>query len=502
MIEETKCSFSVISDISDLLKIDQFGVLDSIKKHPLKSKIEFEILTEINEEYFIRLKEFLKSLDEEIIIRGRNTNLELSIFPRMIIRDKKEILYFISQQQEEKSELVCMLTDCSTIVKQFSDLFDDLWSKSPDLLQKINQLENGDNPLISETDEQTVSLTTVYEKLSEAKNEVIMTMSSEDLLNHWKKPELFQNLTKIGVSIKIMVPISRGNLKTFLDLSKIAEIRHIPAEYVRTIIIDQKELFQFKVTNKIQSTKRRKNEQIIYSKNLEQVVKTHNMLIDIWMNSIIPSASTVESIVEQQLSIPNVMNGKKSKNKSVDVIYNNGDFYQNTKSNRITEQEIIDEIKNYKLNSKKYRSKKDTIIGNVGYAIIRNHCNFSYPDLLIAAYKIDEISTFGAEDAIIFSLWLKASSGFRFVPVAVVGNNPKASNGWKKVHEGTLAPAKDNYNLFKKDEIHIQVHGNTFFAGWTKPIPLLANYQPLAPSAVILEAAGQIQSRAYLQYAL
>lgn len=498
MIEETECSFSVISDISDLFRVDQFGVLESITKHPLKSKIEFHILTEINEDYFVLLKEFLKSLDEEVIIRGRNTNLELSIFPRMIIRDKKEILYFISQQKDEqKSELVCMLTDCPTLVKQFSDLFDNLWSKSPDIFKKISQIQNGSSAGISEIEEQTVTLTTVYEKLSAAKNEIIMTISSEDLLNHWKNPELFQNLTKTGTSIKIMVPISRANLKAYLDLSKTVEIRHVPAEYVKTIIIDQKDLFQFKVRNKIQSTNKTKHEQIVHSKNLEHVIKSHNMLIDIWMNSVIPSASTVESIVAQQLSKPKFMNEKKPKKKSVDIIYNNGDFYQNTKANRITEREIIDEIKNYKLNSKDCNSKKIVLIGKVGYAIIRNHCNFNYPNLLIGAYKIENCSTFGPEDAIMFSLWLKNPSGFRFVPVAIVGNNPKATNEWKKVHEGTTVPASNNYHLFKKDELHIQVHGNTFFAGWTKPIPLLPKYEPLSPSAVILEASGQIRSREF-----
>jgi hypothetical protein len=93
---------------------------------------------------------------------------------------------------------------------------------------------------------------------------------------------------------------------------------------------------------------------------------------------------------------------------------------------------------------------------------------------------------------------MKEVSGRKhYVPVTVVGDNPKASDGWKINLEGPFLFARDNYHLFKKGELHVQTIGNTLFAGWTKPIPLLSAQEPLPPSALMLEATGKIQSGSF-----
>jgi len=51
MIEETTTQFSVLSDLSGLLRAEQFGVLDTIRNHPLKSDIEFRVITEVQKNH-------------------------------------------------------------------------------------------------------------------------------------------------------------------------------------------------------------------------------------------------------------------------------------------------------------------------------------------------------------------------------------------------------------------------------------------------------------------
>ena len=106
---------------------------------------------------------------------------------------------------------------------------------------------------------------------------------------------------------------------------------------------------------------------------------------------------------------------------------------------------------------------------------------------------MDEESSYGAEDALIIMSWLNTPKGFKYVPLAIAGNNPKASESWKRIFKDPFAPASKNYNLFQREEIQIQLHGKTFFVGWTKAIPILPN-QSLPPSAIILEATGTIRS--------
>jgi sugar-specific transcriptional regulator TrmB len=501
MIEETTTQFSVLSNLSGLLRSEQFGVLDTIQNHPLKSNIDFRVITEVQKNHLGPMKELLDSLDSCIMIKGRNADIGLPLFPRMIIRDNQEILYFISSQTretEDQHDFEAILTDCISLVKPFSSLFEELWKNSSDIQQKILEIETGISPqrtLIIE--KPGIALAKYNEALKNAHKNIIMITPSKEILLYRENPSLLKELTKTGVKIKIMAPISRENLKACLDLLEFCEVRHIPNEYMKTIIIDRKHLFQFKIPESqdkdkiIESAK-----ETFYSNDFEYVEKTEKMLLDIWEKSVIPSAVTAGSIIEQQLSNSGHLISKNSKNKFVDVVYTSGQFYQNTQQTRITEKDVISKIEAYKKRSERVDDQNIITCGTLGYALIRSHKNFDYPDLLIAAYDIDEESTFGAENALILSLEMKAVSGLKhYIPVAVVGDNPTASNGWKRNLAGL--PARNNYHLFKRDELHIQTLGNTFFVGWTKPIPLLSTKKPLPPSVLLLEATGKIQSQSF-----
>lgn len=507
MIQETKNQFSVISTLAGLLRADQFGVLDTIQNHPMKYEIQFRFITELSNQNIDPIKHLLKNLNPRLRVKARNTDIGLSLFPKMVLRDKEEILYFISPtvtQFEDQDEYTCLLTNCQSLVEPFSNVFEDLWSKSTEIKQKILEIETGTPAQRTLVIEDPDLASAKYNKaLKKAKKDIIMATSSEEILLYWKNSSVLKELTSIGVSIKIMAPISRKNLKAALDLSKLCQVRHVPNEYLKTVLIDGKHLFQFKITSQKKQKSEGKIEQTFYSNDFEYVEKTKKMLLDIWNNSVIPSSKTVESIVDNQSPFPEPLIKKNSKHKFVDILYTTDQYYNNTQEIRISDQDVINKIQAYKKHPKA-NSESITLCGTVGHAIIHPHNGFDFPDLLIAAYHVDEESSFGAEDALLISLWFNTSKGFRYVPVAIVGDNPKASEQWIRAFENTLAPARKNYNLFKKDEIQIQVHGNTFFAGWTRPIPLLHHQncaRTLPPAAIILEATGRIRPRAF-KYAL
>jgi sugar-specific transcriptional regulator TrmB len=509
MIEETANNFSAMSNFSGLLRAEQFGVLDTIQNHPMNSKINFRIITDISKNHLRDMKELSKSLDARIRVKVRNADegLAPAPLPRFIIRDNDEMLYFISQQIDDSAhqdDFVGILTNCQSLVKPFSRIFEDAWRKATDIQQQIIEIETGtlhqrtliiDNPEIASAK---------YNKTFEnAQKNIMMITSSEEIMSYWKNPSLLNDLTKTGVSIKIMAPISRENLKASLDLSEFCEVRHIPNEYVKTIIIDGKHLFQFKIPESQKNEKKYAiAEQAFYSNDFEYVEKTKKMLLDIWKEAVVPSAVTAGSIVVQQLSGSQQVTSENSKDKFVDVVYTSGQFYPKAQPNKITEKEVISEIEAYKKSPKRINNKVDkkdiVLCGTMGYAVIRSHPNFDFPDMFIIAYDIDEESTFGAENALIISLEMEVLSGLKYyMPVTVIGDNPKASDGWKISLEGDFLFARDNYHLFKRGELHVQTIGNTFFAGWTKPIPLLSAQEPLPPSALMLEATGKIRSESF-----
>jgi sugar-specific transcriptional regulator TrmB len=506
MIEETRNHFSVMSNFSGLLRAEQFGVFDPIQNHPMKSKIDFRIITQISKNHLRVTKELTSSLNARIKVKVRNADegFAPTSFPRFIIRDNDEILYFISQQigySENRDDFTGILTNYHSLVKPFSRIFEDAWRKSKDIQQQIIDMETGTSPQRTLIIDDPEIASAKYNKAFEnTQKSIIMTTSSQEIMSYWKNPSVLKELTKTGVSIKIMAPISRENLKASLDLSEFCEVRHIPHEYVKTTIIDGKHLFQFKISG---SQKKEKEfaiaEQAFYSNDFEYVEKTKKMLLDIWKESVVPSAVTVGSIIVQQLSDSQQMTDKNSKDKFVDVVYTSGQFYPKAQPNKITEKDVISEIEAYKKSPKRINNKVDkkdiVLCGTMGYAVIRSHPNFDFPDMFIIAYDIDEESTFGAENALIISLEMEVLSGLKYyMPVTVIGDNPKASDGWRIGLEGDFLFARDNYHLFKRGELHVQTIGDTFFAGWTRPIPLLSAQEPLPPSALMLEATGKIRS--------
>jgi len=64
-------------------------------------------------------------------------------------------------------------------------------------------------------------------------------------------------------------------------------------------------------------------------------------------------------------------------------------------------------------------------------------------------------------------LRLKIPAGQDYIGAALVIDNPKAIDYWRKNFKGL--PFEKNLQLVKKDQIQIRMHGNTTFIGWTVP---------------------------------
>ena len=297
-----------------------------------------------------------------------------------------------------------------------------------------------------------------------------------------------------------MAPISRENLTVCLQLAEFCEVRHVPNEYLKTITVDGKHFFQFNLTNKTKSQEDFGNcKRTIYSNDFEYVQKTNKMLFQLWKNAIAPNSLTIDTIINQPASMPeNLFENERKfrKYKFIDRYSTISKLANITDQAKITGQDIRDKILSYKLSSKR-NSDVVTACGTTGHAVIHPHKNFDYPQLLFSTYKIDKESTFGAEEVLVINCWSNTPRGYNYVPVAVVGNNPKASHVWIARFKGTNAPASSNYTLFKRNELQIQIHGKTLFVGWTKPITLLPDKEPLPPSALILEGIGKTKPQAF-----
>ena len=122
--------------------------------------------------------------------------------------------------------------------------------------------------------------------------------------------------------------------------------------------------------------------------------------------------------------------------------------------------------------------------------IIHPPAFLNLPDMLMIFSHYDKHSTYGEQDFLIVLSWEENQKGKGFMPSAFVYDNSKSTNFWKKMWSGSFYTQP--LMLVRKNEIQIQLHGNTLFAGWTIPIQLSSSYI-LPPAFVSLEGYGSVK---------
>ena len=496
IIQDTRHQLSVATSLPSLMRVDRFGVLDVAPNHPLRPQIQFRFLTELSEQNLNAAKAFLNRAPETAFnFKVRNPDLGLKVFPRMIMRDNKEILFFITppRTDESRKDEACLWTNCKSLVQAFTAVFEDLWRNSTDIQTKIIEIEVGtarpETFIIKDTE---AAHKKYIDTLRSAEREVTMMTSSEGLIRIWKNMPVVKDSAERSVSTKIMAPIVNDNLEVAQELSKFCEVKHVSSIYLGTTIVDGKHLFQFRESPKHKKSENMAHfENTFYTNDLEYVKKSQSMLNDVWKNAYKPSAITLESILE------NAGPGLDHFSRRLHNYAKKVDGYTDSdeKSLRaISEKDILNKINH----AKKYPAESssiDIMYATVGLAVIHPPNYFNLPDMVVMIFDVKKESGLGEENAIILYLQLETPTGYNYVPVAIIGCNPRAHTLWKNVYAGS--PAGQNTKLINKNEIHIRVHDNTLFAGWTVPIQLFPQQLSLPPVCIQIEGYGDVKTVAY-----
>jgi hypothetical protein len=288
-----------------------------------------------------------------------------------------------------------------------------------------------------------------------------------------------------------MAPIVKENWKAMQQLLEVCDVKHVPHQYWRTTVVDGKKMLQFKTPSSGREELRSTNiDNAYYSDDPEWVETIRTALIDIWKSAQSPSTTTLESIIGPYSSptFPLPKDDLRSK-----FFFEIVDFKP---PGTIKEKDLVNKI----IHAKKIIPKdpyKDITAAYGSYAIGAIHLpdQFNLPDMLIQAYRFDKQSSFGEGDTIIVHLWLETRQGYAYVPVAVAEDNPNGRSAWLLMLKGT--PAENNIHTLKKDQIQVQVHGNTLFAGWTVPIPLFPEKYVLPPGCMLVEGYGAARTAGF-----
>jgi hypothetical protein len=292
-----------------------------------------------------------------------------------------------------------------------------------------------------------------------------------------------------------MAPITSENLQAAQELSKCCTVKHVPVNYLETTIVDGKHLFQFR--NQPSDAEKPKIiprfENTLYTNDLEYVEKTKNMLNGVWQNARTLSPATLESLMSAATPTVAPIPENEYAFSRAGSPYRKMTTFIEEKPEIITEEDVLNKI----INAKKYPAKnwpKDIVryYGSAAMAVIHSPDYFNLPDMIIMFFHCNKQSSFGAEDWFQVYLWLETPKGHAYVPVAVVGENPRGQDTRKLSFAGT--PAGQNCPLVRKDELQVRVHGNTLFAGWTVPILLFPPQYALPPACILLEGYSRLKT--------
>ncbi len=483
MIRETEKQLYVVASFPGLVRSEKFGVIDAAFDNPSKSKIGLRLLTELNEQNLTEAKTLInRVLEAGFDFKGRNPALGLSLFPRMVIRDSQEILFFITPAESdyvpEKDE-VCLWTNSKTLIQAFTVVFEDLWSNAIDIRAKLAALastrEDSETYIIPEAKGARERYNSAMQS---AKKEVIMLTSSKGLVASARSAALLKQLTKKGVSLKIMAPIVNENLKVAEQLGKNHDVRHVPVSYLETIIIDGKHLFQFKNPNPDheETSVWPSFENTFYTDDARYVRKMSTMLNNVWKNAAPLSAITLESFLGSSLSTVSIsdFSGKAGVQLRKHVISGKKDSAESAR------------------NTQMITARRST-----GHAVVHPPSYFGIRDIVVEVHHYQQQSAFGEGNTLEVYMQLDSPRGLEYLPVAVLETNPhpQLASAYKTLYAET--PAAQNIQTVKPEQLQTRLAGRSFFAGWTVPIPLPPTSKSLPPSCLLFEGYGAVKNKIY-----
>ena len=148
MIKGTREQFYGMLPVSVLVRAEQIGVFEAAYNHPLKNKIKFQFITEINN-LNAKTMEFLKpKLKPKLELKAKSLESEITPFPIFVISDKKEAMIFVRPETATKNQGdMCIYTNCESLVQTFNGIFQNLWYTSSDMTSKIGEIKNGKLPI-------------------------------------------------------------------------------------------------------------------------------------------------------------------------------------------------------------------------------------------------------------------------------------------------------------------------------------------------------------------
>jgi sugar-specific transcriptional regulator TrmB len=258
----------------------------------IDQNVPFRILTNVSSQNLAAIKR--ATAEMKICTSpcsGRHVDLAEKVFPMFVLKDEDEVVFFISSQSEESTEVPApagLWTNNPALVRAFRTFFEQMWIDAVDFDRKLDELENGhavpETVLIRDAE---VAQQRFLELVSSAQEEIIIMTSSKGLIKVLDNPSMLEDWRKRRVSVRIMAPITSENFASAQALTKFCKIRQISVSYLSVAIVDGKHLFNFRTPLQEEDPYELMNYfgSSFYTNDPEYVRGRVKLLNDVWKNS-------------------------------------------------------------------------------------------------------------------------------------------------------------------------------------------------------------------------
>ena len=288
LIEHANMEVLAMTDSISIIRSEQAGIFDLTEKNDIR----FRILTNVTKENYRLVKAVLqKTLPKRFEIEGRHKDLGAKAYPRFVIRDNEEIVFFLTQTEDVSGpdrEDTVLWTNSREIVSALKIFFEGTWDEATDLGIRINEIETGastpETVIVRDAEE-------AYQRfcraISEVKEELIVVSTSKGFLKVLSNCLLSQ-LSKRPITVHILVSLDLENLEAAELLSKHYRVKYSDAVQSSIAIVDGKQMFMFKAPLSVKKKAEPSVyfDHLLYTNDADYLRSMRTMLDDLWTKSL------------------------------------------------------------------------------------------------------------------------------------------------------------------------------------------------------------------------
>jgi sugar-specific transcriptional regulator TrmB len=145
MVKETKDTLCVVTSSRGVVLAHQAGLITAVFNNTSRKKSRFRFLANLSKDNLQIIKDLIRrGKKNQMNIEHRHTDLGQHFFPRFLIRDDEELIFFLRTTEDETSTRrdTGLWTNNKVLVRAFKAFFEKLWINSIDFLERISEIES------------------------------------------------------------------------------------------------------------------------------------------------------------------------------------------------------------------------------------------------------------------------------------------------------------------------------------------------------------------------